>query len=337
MNPVEKAAAQAVKVYHKSSGVDALELQIETQAPATLGADACLIEVHAAAVNPSDVKAMLGLMPHAVWPRIPGRDYAGVVLDGAPHLIGKQVWGSGGDLGIRRDGSHARYLVVGTDSVREKPAKLSMEEASSVGVPFVTAFEGFRRAGGIQAGEVVLVLGANGKVGQAAMQLARRAGARVFGVQRGVQGSAGHAPELRQDGVTLLDAAHQEIDEAVRAATQGHGADIVFNTVGSPYFAAANAALAMQGRLILISTLERAVPFDIFAFYRGRHTYVGIDSLAMTSAEGAEILAQLAPDFEAGTLQPFPIHADSVFALARAKEAYRHVLGGAQHRVLLKP
>src|ERR1700734_140825 len=114
----------AVRVYKKSSSVDALVLQIEEQAQVSVNGDTCLIEVHAAAVNPSDVKAVLGLMPHAVWPRTPGRDYAGVVIDGAPGWIGKAVWGNGGDLGIRRDGTHARYLSVAVDSVREKPASL---------------------------------------------------------------------------------------------------------------------------------------------------------------------------------------------------------------------
>ena len=61
----------------------------------------------------------------------------------------------------------------------------------------------------------------------------------------------------------------------------GHGADIVFNTVGSPYFEVANRAMAMRGRQIFISTIERSVPFDIFAFYRGQHRYIGVDTLAL--------------------------------------------------------
>jgi NADPH:quinone reductase len=323
----------AVKVYSKSKDADSLDLQIEAQARPSVGSGECLIEVRAAAVNPSDVKALLGLMPHAVWPRTPGRDYAGVVVDGAPDLLGKAVWGSGGELGIRRDGSHARYLVVGADSVREKPRNLTMEEASSVGVPFVTAFEGLRRAGGVKPGDVVLVLGANGKVGQAATQLALRYGAQVFGVER----TAPRFPAQARDGLTMIDASTQNIAETVRAATQGHGADIVFNTVGSPYFAQANEAMAILGRQIFIATIERPVPFDIFTFYRGRHTYVGIDSLAMSSVEGAEILGQLVPDFEAGTLKPFPIHADAIFPLEQAAAAYRRVLKGSSDRVLLAP
>ena len=111
-----------------------------------------LVEITAAAVNPSDVKAAIGLMPYAVFPRTPGRDFAGVVVDGPADLIGKQVFGSSGDLGIRRDGTHATHLVVEADAVVEKPDSMTLDEAAGIGVPFVTALEGFRRAGMPSAG-----------------------------------------------------------------------------------------------------------------------------------------------------------------------------------------
>jgi len=123
----------------------------------------------------------------------------------------------------------------------------------------------------------------------------------------------------------------------VREMTGGHGADIVYNTVGSPYFAAANASMAIGARQIFISTLERSVPFDIFAFYRGQHTFVGVDSLALDGVACARILDELAPDFETGTLQPFPITADHVYPLDGAHDAYRAVLAGARERVLIRP
>ena len=111
------------------------------------GANELLIEVKAAAVNPSDVKAATGLMPYAVFPRTPGRDYAGFVIDGPADWIGREVFGSSGDLGIRRDGTHATHLAVEVEAVVEKPRNISWEEAAGIGVPFVTAMEGFRRAG----------------------------------------------------------------------------------------------------------------------------------------------------------------------------------------------
>src|SRR5581483_4284743 len=116
-----------------------------------------LIEIKAAAVNPSDVKAATGLMAYAVFPRTPGRDYAGVVIDGPAGTVGREVFGSSGDLGIRRDGTHASHLVVERDAVVDKPNSITWEEAAGIGVPFVTAMEGYRRAGVPRAGETVVI------------------------------------------------------------------------------------------------------------------------------------------------------------------------------------
>jgi NADPH2:quinone reductase len=322
-----------IRVLEKSADIDSLALHIAPQPMPRADATECLIEVESAGVNPSDVKAVLGFMPHAVWPRTPGRDYAGRVIDGPSDLIGKAVWGSGGELGIRRDGTHARYLVVPAHSVREKPANLTMDEAGAIGVPFVTAFEGWRRAGGVRRGDVVLVLGANGKVGQAAIQLATMAGAQAIGVGRSDRPYIGHA----SGDVTMIDASSGALDERVREITAGRGANIVYNTVGSPYFERANRAMAVRGTQIFISTIERAVPFDIFAFYRGQHTYVGIDTLALDAQDGAQILDALLPSFEQGMLKPFPIDENCVFDLDDAARAYQAVFRGAASRVLLKP
>jgi NADPH:quinone reductase len=323
----------AVYVARPSASVDALELDIAKQGALEVAAGECLIEVVSAGVNPSDVKAILGAMPHAVWPRTPGRDYAGVVIEGPSALLGKKVWGSGGELGIRRNGSHGRLLAVPAEGVREKPSSLSMDQAGSVGVPFITASEGLRRAGGVRHSDVVLVLGANGKVGQAAIQLASMSGAKVFGVERSGEVYVGHA----SSDVIMIDASSQTMEEVVREETAGHGADIVYNTVGSPYFEQANKALAKRGTQIFISTIDRVVPFDIFTFYRGQHTYVGIDTLAIDSIEGATILDHLLPSFESGALKPFPINLDYVFSIENAVPAYQAVLRGTTNRVLLKP
>ncbi|MFC3106667.1 zinc-binding alcohol dehydrogenase family protein [Undibacterium arcticum] len=323
----------AIRVLEKAANIDALTLSVVTAYRTSAGPGQCVIEVLSAGVNPSDVKAALGAMPHAVWPRTPGRDYAGVVVDGPEHLIGKEVWGSGGELGIRRNGTHTQYLVVDAVSVREKPASVSMLEAGAVGVPFITAYEGLRRAGLPKQGDIVLVCGGNGKVGQATIQLATRAGAQVFAVERTREAYRGHAT----GPVEMIDASTQDIAEFVREKTAGHGADIVYNTVGSPYFEQANRAMAIGARQIFISTIEKPVPFDIFAFYRGQHTYVGIDTLALDSLAGAKILDELAPGFNDGTLKPFPVGEDSIFDLQNAIQGYKAVLAGARERVVLRP
>jgi NADPH:quinone reductase-like Zn-dependent oxidoreductase len=322
-----------IRIAAKAANIDALALEGATRTQPRAEPGQCVIEVHSAGVNPSDVKAALGAMPHAVWPRTPGRDYAGVIVDGPSALIGKQVWGSGGELGIRRDGTHAAYLVLDVDAVRVKPARIPLREAGAVGVPFITAYEGLRRVGLPQAGDVVLVMGGNGKVGQATIQLATRAGARVFAVERTREDYIGHA----SGPVDMIAADTTDIAAYVRDKMGGHGADIVYNTVGSPYFEQANAAMAVGARQIFISTIDRAVPFDIFAFYRGQHTYAGIDTLALDSLACARILDALAPGFEDGSLQPFPVQPDMVYGLEDAAAAYRAVLQGARERVVLEP
>jgi NADPH:quinone reductase-like Zn-dependent oxidoreductase len=322
-----------LRVYEKGADIDKLDLRIEDVPTLHAGADAVLITVKAAGVNPSDVKATLGAMPHAVWPRTPGRDWAGVVIEGPNDLLGREVWGSGGELGIRRDGTHASQLLLERAKVRVRPSTVTVEEAGALGVPFITAYEGLRRAGMPKAGEVVLVCGGNGKVGQAATQIATMHGARVFGVERTKEAYIGHA----SSPVRMIDASAEDIAQVVLDETGGHGADIVYNTVGSPYFEAAVKAMAIRGRQIFISTVERSVPFDIFAFYRGQHSYFGVDTLALDGVACAEILDQISGGFESGALKPFPVVASAVFALADAKQAYRAVLAGARDRVVLRP
>ena len=274
-----------------------------------------LIEIAAAAVNPSDVKAATGLMAYAVFPRTPGRDYAGVVIDGPAGWIGREVFGSSGDLGIRRDGTHATHLAVEADAVVEKPKNLSWDEAAGIGVPFVTAMEGFRRAGMPDKDETVLVMGVNGKVGQAAVQIASWHGARVIGVVRRSEPYEGHA----NANVDVIDASATEVATRVRELTDGKGADIVFNTVGDPYFQAAHQSLALRGRQILIAAIDRIVQFNILEFYRGQHTYVGIDTLGLSSVATGAVLKQLVPGFASGHLKPFPIKPAAIYSLENAK------------------
>ena len=324
--------ARCVRLNAKAENADALAPAVERRQLAR-GANDVLIEIKAAAVNPSDVKAATGLMPYAVFPRTPGRDYAGVVIDGPPGSVGREVLGSSGDLGIRRDGTHATHLAVELEATVEKPKSISWEEAAGIGVPFVTAMEGFRRAGIPKPGETVLVMGVNGKVGQAAVQIATWHGARAIGVVRKQEPYEGHATAA----VEVIDASSADVATRVREFTNGKGADIVFNTVGDPYFQAAHKSLALRGRQILIAAIERIVQFNILEFYRGQHTYVGIDTLGLSSVATGDVLRELAPGFAGGHLKPFPINPASVFPLEDARRAFVAVAGSSRDRVILKP
>src|SRR6266567_3079789 len=324
--------ARCVRLSAKVADAASLAPTVERRTISRAGNEV-LIEVKAAAVNPSDVKAATGLMAYAIFPRTPGRDYAGVIIDGPSGMIGREVFGSSGDLGIRRDGTHATHLAVEADAVVDKPNSLSWEEAAGIGVPFVTAMEGFRRAGIPNKSETVLVMGVNGKVGQAAVQIASWHGARVIGVVRKNEPYEGHA----NCKVDVIDASSTDIAARVRELTGGRGADIVFNTVGDPYFQAAHKSLALRGRQILIAAIDRIVQFNILEFYRGQHTYVGIDTLGLSSSATGAVLGELGSGFASGHLKPFPINSSAIYLLEDAKRAFAAVAGSSRDRVILRP
>jgi NADPH:quinone reductase-like Zn-dependent oxidoreductase len=324
--------ARCVRLNAKAENAALLAPAVEKHA-LSRAADQVLIEIKAAAVNPSDVKAATGLMPYAVFPRTSGRDYAGVVIDGPAGTVGREVFGSSGDLGIRRDGTHATHLAVEAEATVEKPASISWEEAAGIGVPFVTAMEGFRRAGIPKQGETVLIMGVTGKVGQAAAQIATWHGARVIGVTRKAEAYEGHS----NSKVDVIDASAADIPTRLRELNDGKGADIVFNTVGDPYFQAAHKSLALRGRQILIAAIDRIVQFNILEFYRGQHTYVGIDTLGLSSLATGDVLRELAPGFAGGHLKPFPINPAAVYPLEQARQAFVAVAGSSRDRVILKP
>jgi NADPH2:quinone reductase len=324
--------ARCVRLTAKADNAAAIAPVIERHT-LSRGEKELLIEIKAAAVNPSDVKAATGLMPYAVFPRTSGRDYAGVVVDGPSEWIGREVFGSSGDLGIRRDGTHATHLVVEREAVVEKPKTISWEETAGIGVPFVTAMEGLRRAGIPKPGETVLVMGVNGKVGQAAVQIATWHGARAIGVVRKAEAYEGHA----SSAVEVIDSSTTDVAARVRELTGGKGADIVYNTVGDPYFQAAHKSLALRGRQIFIAAVDRIVQFNILEFYRGQHTYVGIDTLGLSSIATGDVLRELGPGFAGGHLKPFPIKPSAVYPLEQAKAAFVAVAGSSRDRVILRP
>ena len=325
--------AQSLRLSAKAPTAADIAPAIVEQAQPSAAAGEAVVEIFAAAVNPSDVKAALGSMPQAVWPRTPGRDFAGRVIAGPQEWVGQDVWGTGGDLGVTRDGTHARYLVLPVSALSRKPKSVTVAAAATVGVPFITANEGLRRAGLRGAGQTIIVFGSNGKVGQAAVQLATRAGAKVIGVERGSSQYRGHASSV----VTAFDAQDPDLVQKLLDATGGRGADIAYNTVGSPYFDTALATLAIGGTQVLISTIERNVSFDILAFYRRNLQMLGVDSLKLTVTQCAEVLNHLLPGFDDGSLKAFDVDESSLIPLSGAADAYRKVLSGSMDRVVLAP
>jgi NADPH:quinone reductase len=295
------------------------------------GEGQALVRVEVASINPSDVKNVQGAMEQTTLPRTPGRDFAGVVEAGPPSWIGAEVWGTGGDTGFTRDGSHAEYIVVPAASLRRKPAVLDFDQAASVGVNFVTAWKGLVPGAGLRAGEAVLIVAASGGVGNAAVQIARRIGARIIGTDRR-EPRPGAA--IIVAGLSLVgDAA--DIPAMVRDATDGRGADVVLDCVGGVMFRYALDCLAPRGRVVEMSvTGAREVTFNLADFYHNESRLIGIDTLKLDLTASAEVLEVLRPGFEDGDYRPAPIVRR--FPLAEVVAAYQAVAAGEPGRVVLR-
>jgi NADPH:quinone reductase-like Zn-dependent oxidoreductase len=307
-------------------------LELAEQPRPVLREGEALVALRAASINPSDVKNVQGRMAQTVPPRTPGRDFAGVVVEGPPEWRGRAVWGTGGDLGFTRDGTHGEMLLLPAVALAEKPAALSFEQAGAVGVNYVTAWLGLIDYAALAPGETVLVFGATGGVGGAVCALARRRGARVIAAVRG-------EPEAdavcRQVGAELLDVAAADVEPAVRALTGGRGVDIVFDTVGvPPLFDAGLALLALRGRYVVIAGRpQEAVALPLIPFYRREARLLGVDSLKRGVADCAPLMAALAEGFESGAY-PAPV-ITAAHDLAAAPDAYAAVAAGTRGRVIL--
>jgi NADPH:quinone reductase len=303
---------------------------VEAAAPAADERTA-LVRIMAASINPSDVKNVAGAMTQTTLPRIPGRDFAGVVEAGPVEWIGAEVWGTGGDTGFTRDGTHAELITVPIASLRRKPDTLSFDQAASVGVNYMAAWCGIEAADP-RAGEIVLLIGAGGGVGSAAAQIARRLGARVIGADR----RAPHPDAPIHDIAEKLIIGAEDLPVEVRAATDGKAADVVLDLVGGIMFRSAVNCLALRGRLVEIAaTGQREVNFDLPDFYHNESELFGVDTLKCDLTASAEVLDALFPGFVAGDYRAAPIA--ETCGLAEAQEAYRKVAASAAGRIVPRP
>jgi NADPH:quinone reductase-like Zn-dependent oxidoreductase len=291
------------------------------------------VAVQAAAINPSDVGSAEGRFAYAPLPRILGRAFAGQVIEGPADWIGAAVWGSGGDLGISRDGTHAEQVVLPAEGVARRPANLSAAEAAAVGVPFTTAWSALVDAGGLAADEWVIISGAAGAVGSAAIEIASARGARVIALVRDER-EAQRLERDRIDAVALSD--RGDLADVVRDATGRRGADLALNGVGAVIVRPILDALTDGGRMVVYSAAGgREVPLDLFELYRRRLTLTGVNTGVLDAAAGARILTSLAPLFERGEIrlrQPRERH-----PLSAAASAYAKVAGGAAAKLVLVP
>jgi NADPH:quinone reductase-like Zn-dependent oxidoreductase len=309
--------------FHEFGAFD--KLRLETIPDPRPKPDEVVVRVRAASLNPSDAKNVLGRMQGTTLPRTPGRDFAGIIVDGPSAAVGMaaEVWGTGGDIGFTRDGTHAELLVLPLAGVRPKPKNLTFEEASSAGVNFVTAWIGLVEVAGFQAGETVLVTGAAGGVGSAVAQIAKWKGGRTIGVDRKPMP---RGPQ-RESGVDRSLAADASMIDAVYEFTEGKGVNVAFDCVGGPLFEPCLKALGELGRQVNITSVgERRVSFDLVDFYHRRLRLLGVDSRAYDTVACAVLLEKLTPGFESGALKP--ISAMRRFQLDEAVEAFTQVNDG---------
>src|ERR1700735_468657 len=287
-----------------------------------------VVRIRAASLSPSDAKNVLGRMEGTTLPRTPGRDFAGVVVNGLINMIGAEVWGTGGDIGFTRDGAQAELLLVPIGGVRPKPRNLSFEEAAVVGVNFVTAWIGLIETVRFQSGETVLATGAAGGVGSAGTQIAKWKGGRTIGVVR-----APISQETQKRfGINHFivsdpnDNYKSMIDGALRFS-EGKGVNVVFDCVGGALFEPCLKTLGQLGRQANITSVgDRRVCFDLLDFYHRRLSLYGVDSRAYDTEACAAILEQLTPGFESAALKPIPIAKE--FTLNEAVQAYTEVNDG---------
>src|SRR5438309_6410063 len=286
-----------------------------------------LVRVRAAAINPSDPKSVLGKISETKPPRVPGRDFAGIVVAGPAAWTGEEVFGTGGNLGFGRNGSHAEFVSVPVEALVEKPKQLSFEQAAALGLGYLTAWSAIVTAGRVSPNDIVLVLGATGAVGSAAVKIAKHIGARrVIGVLRNEANRARIAGIPSDDWLVLEK---EPLPQGLFEATQGKGADLVLDMVGGSSFELVNQCLAHRGRHVVIASIESRVSFSLVDFYHREGQLIGVDTLKISFAESAGVLRGILPLVNAGILTPPEL---DTITIEQGPRAYQAVLDGRAGR-----
>jgi NADPH2:quinone reductase len=219
-----------------------------------------LVQIHAAPVNFADLLTISG--KYQVRPRLPftpGRSPAGIV-----QAVGAGVKAlKAGDrvLALASQGGFAELIAVDSALCYPVPETLSLAHAAAMSLTFDTAWVALRDRARIEAGETVLVLGATGAVGNAAVQLAKAMGARVLGAVSSPEKSA----QVRAAGAdAIVDLSLPDLRENLRAQvyaeTSGRGAEIILDALGGDVFDAAIRALAWRGRLVVLGFASGRIP-----------------------------------------------------------------------------
>jgi NADPH:quinone reductase len=298
-----------------------------------------LVTVHAAPVNYVDLLVVGGTYQFLpALPFVPGKGPAGVVTTLGKDVTNLRV----GDrvLAMAEEGGWAEAVAVRADQCYRLPASMPFTEAASLSLVYDTAWFALRERARLEPGETVLVLGASGGVGQAAVQLARAMGARVLaGIARPQRAAAA----LAAGAEAVIDLSAGDLRDSLRAQvhalTQGRGADIVLDPLGGKIFEAAVRALAWRGRLVVIGFAAGAIPTIKTNYLLLKN--IELSGLQVTDyrkrrpAQVAAAFAEIFSLYEEGKIRPAPA---ILFPLDRAGEALaalrdRHIEGRAVLRL----
>ena len=319
---------KAIRV-HQFGGPEALKLEeVPTPKPA---AGQVLVRIHAAGVNPYDTYMRAGT--YAIKPPLPytpGSDAAGVI-EGIGDGDRKVKPGDRVYTAKTVTGAYAEYALALEEQVHALPDKISFGQGAGVWVPYGTAYHAVHHSAQAHASETVLVHGASGGVGSAAVQMARAMGLTVFGTA-GTQKGADLAK--REGAHQVFDHSKAGYQEEIMKATGGRGVDIVLEMLANVNLSADLKLLATNGRVIIIGNRGEITinPRDLM---RRRASARGFTLWAITPAEEAEIHAGLIAGLENGTLRPI---VGKELPLSEAARAHNEILEpGAAGKMVLVP
>ncbi|CAH9416436.1 Putative oxidoreductase [Streptomyces globisporus] len=237
---------QAWRVHRNGEPGEVMRLE-ETDRP-TPGGGQVLVEVRAANVNFPD--ALLCRGQYQVRPPLPftpGVEVCGTTEDGRRVLATPAL----------PHGGFADYVVADEAALLPAPVALDDAEAAALHVGYQTGWFGLHRRANLQPGETLLVHAAAGGVGSAAVQLGKAAGAQVIGVVGGPD-KAAVARELGCD--LVIDRRSEDLVAAVKEATGGRGADVVYDPVGGDAYAKSTKCVAFEGRILVVGFASGVIP-----------------------------------------------------------------------------
>jgi NADPH2:quinone reductase len=275
---------------------------------------------------------------------------AGGVMASTPHIVGYQAAGTIVEVGeavtdravgqrvvtVSPFGSHAAMRAVPVSSSWVIPDGLSTQDAATVPVPFGTADDCLFEFGHLKAGETVLIQGAGGGVGVAAVQLAKQAGARVIGTAS----QDDKLERLREYGLDegINYRTHDPVKEVMRL-TEGEGCDLVVDPVGGSVLQGSLACLAYRGRAITVGNAGReSRVLDIGSLGRGNQSLTGVYLGAELWGHGSRAYDLIAGHLQRMAAGELRAVIDRTFPLSAADEAHRYIESrSAFGRVLLIP